>query len=455
MVWMRFSLGNPILLLGTIAIFTGATILLRAPAKPSGLTLWVFADLHARTYRSTIDKFERETGIAVNIELLSGRAMPVRLQSLFMSGATGSVLPDLVEVEIGWVGRFFRPPLSEIGFTPLDALLKSSGWDHRVVQQRFAPWSKQGVVFGVPHDVHPVTITYRKDLFDEAGVDLEAAATWSDFQDKCLEFKRYWSSRGYPQRHAIELPQSSSDWLITMLLQRGISLVDDRENIHFTDPRVAQTIAFYAQLVAGPRQIASESVGLQTGMWINDLLAGNLCAFMTPDWRISTPKQDAPHLAGRMRMMALPRFDPTDAPTSTAGGTMMGIPRYAARKEDAWKLLEFLYLSDAGLKARQQSSNILPPVIAQWDDPVYHREDPYFAGQKVDELYIHLARQTPARYVTPASSIAGTQLSFIVHRAVEHLKRYGPDRLEDMCRVWCEQADVDLRQRIEHGKLSQ
>ena len=132
----------------------------------------------------------------------------------------------------------------------------------------------------------------------------------------------------------------------------------------------------------------------------DDIVAGNLCAFLTPDWRIATPKKDAPAVSGLMRMMPLPRFAATDAPTSTAGGTMLGITRHSERKDDAWKLIEFLYFSDSGLQARQQTSNILPPVISQWDDPTYHREDPYFGGQKVDELYIQLARQTPARTPT-------------------------------------------------------
>ena len=47
---------------------------------------------------------------------------------------------------------------------------------------------------GLPRDVHPVTLTYRADLFAEAGVDLETPTpghdfvTWGDFHDRCLRF---------------------------------------------------------------------------------------------------------------------------------------------------------------------------------------------------------------------------------------------------------------------------
>jgi len=37
-----------------------------------------------------------------------------------------------------------------------------------------------------------------------------------------------------------------------MLMQRHINLLDDRNAIYLDDEKVAQTLEFYAQLVAGP-----------------------------------------------------------------------------------------------------------------------------------------------------------------------------------------------------------
>jgi len=70
----------------------------------------------------------------------------------------------------------------------------------------------------VPHDVHPVGITYREDLFREAGIDLSAARTWPELQQSCLQFERYWQRRGNKTRHAIELFAAKPDVLLMMLL---------------------------------------------------------------------------------------------------------------------------------------------------------------------------------------------------------------------------------------------
>ena len=147
----------------------------------------------------------------------------------------------------------------------------------------------------------------------------------------------------------MEFPTAKVDALLVLLLQRGINLVDDRNQIHLTDPKVADTLAFYARCVAGPESIASEAPG-GDGPLANDLNDGSLCALITADWRLTDIKHLVPGLAGKMRFMELPRFDPTNAPTAPYGGTMIGILRSSKHKEQAWKLIEQLYFSRESLE---------------------------------------------------------------------------------------------------------
>jgi arabinosaccharide transport system substrate-binding protein len=369
-----------------------------------------------------------------------------------MSGQSSRVLPDVVEVEITNVARFLRPPLDEIGFLPLNDYLKQDNWDKRILAPRLATWTKENVVFGLPHDVHPVALTYRADLFEQAGINLPDAKTWPQFQRMCLQFQNYWRSQGYPTRHAIELSRSASDDLTVMLLQRHVNVVDQNEKIHINDPIVAQTLAFYAQLIAGPNQVASDSAG-GSGVWTTDLIQGNLCSFFTPDWRASDARNFAPQLAGKLRMMPLPKFDPTDAPTSTWGGTMIAITRSSKHHDDAWKLIQFLYLSRTGLDARLKVTDILPPLTDWWTLPIFHRADPFYGGQKIDELYVNLAGELPVRYVTPVTPIAESALTVVIDRAINYLQNNGTQGLEAHCQSWLDFVAADLTRRIQHGRF--
>lgn len=450
---MNFHLGKPILVLIAIAALSGVVVAFRPEQRKADLTVWVFADSHFKSFQPLIPAFEKKHGVKVNLNLLNGRAMSVRLGQLFMADPYSEELPDLCEVEINMIGRFFRPPLEEVGFRPLDADLDRSGLRDRIVRKRFAPWSKDGVVFGVPHDVHPCTITYRDDLFAAAGVDLSEARTWEQFHEACIRFREYWRSQGYRYRHAIELSESSSDMLQVMLLQRGINPIDDRGQVQLDDPRAAETLARYARMVAGQGKVSAQVSGNQ-GAFTKDLVEGNLSAFITPDWRLTYIKRyGGAGIAGKMKMMPLPIFDPADAPTATHGGTCMTMPRACRNPELAWKLMEHLYFSETGLAGRRAESEILPPIRTTWSHPHYHQPDPFLGGQKGAELFIALADSIPPKYVDPASGIASLALNQVLIRATDYVRTRGEDGLEAHCRDLLVDASVDLRLRMEQMRF--
>src|SRR5688572_7745079 len=194
---MDFHLGKPIAVMLAVAAASGAAILLRPAPPEADVTFWVFADAHARTYRDLRPAYEARTGHTLRIDLVTNMALNMRLTSLAMSGDAGERPPDAVEIEIGSIGRYFGVPVEQVAFLPLNERLANSGfreiaspdapgrrgwnarlttdgavythdgarwvlnpartpdaWIDRIVRSRFAPWTKAGQIFGVPHDVH-------------------------------------------------------------------------------------------------------------------------------------------------------------------------------------------------------------------------------------------------------------------------------------------------------------
>jgi arabinosaccharide transport system substrate-binding protein len=441
------------------------------PPRPD-LEIWSFDENQVKVIRdpipdspdrfapSLLQQFQSQTGLSAAASLMGQMGEDVRLASAFMSGPSGGAAPDLCEIEIHSIGQFLRPPVDDIGLLPLNDFLQKSGWDKRITASRFAPWSKGDprtglqLIYGIPEDVHPVTITYRKDLFDEAGIDLSHAATWTDFQQKCLAFQTYWRTHGFRQRRAIALSTTSADDIAAMLLQRHVNLIDATGLLHFTDPKSLDSVIFYARLVAGPYAIGSDvSPGVR---WTDDFARGNVCAVLTPDWSADYIRQFTPQLAGKTRMMPMPRFDPDDAPTSTLGGTMVGICRSSPRPQDAWKLLEFLYLGPEAQHARIAAGNLVLPAIPEyWTDPAYHAPDPFFAdNQSIADLYVTLAHQIPERFMTPYTYQAELALAAVEHRAIELAsKNAGDDQMRQACAAWLAQAQNDIQHRIDFGKF--
>jgi arabinosaccharide transport system substrate-binding protein len=505
----------PLLVMISLSVASGLIIEFRGAPLKSDLSLWLYSEAHARGYREILPGFTAQTGRTVGLGLIPQQSLNTRMVSLFMTGRTEGELPDLVELEIADIGKYFRPPVNDVGLLPLNSYLSNSGfleipgtsapgheganarsrsdgkiytyragrwtvntersrpdaWIDRIVGSRLAPFSKQGIIFGVPHDVHPVTLSYRKDLWDEAGVDPEWAVapdgvkrrpTWPEFQEKCLKFQMFWKTHGVRNRHAMELFQSQPDMLVCLLLQRHINVIDENGDLHLTDARTVQTVAFYAQLVAGLRQVAVEAAG-GTGPWANDIIQGNICSFLTPDWRLTDLRRYAPDLAGKLRMMPLPRFESTDragrrcpemddAATSTWGGTMIGIARSSKHPDDAWKLIEFLDFSDVGLESRARNTNNLPPLRDYWDKPFFHQPDPFFGGQKTFEMYVDLADQIPPRFETWSSALGRYGLGYTLNQCTGYLRRGGSvEGLEEYAASQLARVERYVRRCIEHG----
>lgn len=176
--------------------------------------------------------------------------------------------------------------------------------------------------------------------------------------------------------------------------------------------------------------------------------------------------------------MPLPIFDPGDKPTGTWGGTMIGITKGCENPKEAWRLIEKLYFSKEGLESRRKVSDVLPPVISLWDDPVYHQPDPYFratmvnplfarleritgrrtslfTGQMANEMLINLARDIPIRYVTPATNLAQTALNNVLLKATDYIKDHGTDGLEPAIGGWLVEAEKDVRDRMQQMRFDE
>ena len=150
-------------------------------------------------------------GVSVDLQLVSGTALKQRLQAAFQADLD---VPDVCEIEITSAGSFFRGPLDGIGFIELNDRLKADGLDKRIVASRFAPYTSRGKIFGMPHDVHPVMLAYRRDLIEKAGIDVSKLRTWEDFAQAGEKATKT------GERYMFEMQANSTEQLELCLFQR-------------------------------------------------------------------------------------------------------------------------------------------------------------------------------------------------------------------------------------------
>lgn len=368
------------------------------------------------------------------MQIVALNAITKRLQAAFWSDVD---VPDMVELESGTAGSFFRGPVEHIGFADLTQRVHQSGlWD-KMVRARFAPYTNRGHIFGLPHDVHPVMIAYRRDIFEKEGVDVSAIKTWDDYiavaRKLVVPNKRY----------MLELNQSDTSQLLLCLLQRGGGLFNAKGECTFDNEVGLQTMLWYVPLVAGPKKIASDLGGAQ--ILTRAVEDGYFLGLMAPDWRSKVVENDIPRMRGKMALMPLPAVKAGGASTSTWGGTMLGITKASKRQDLAWELAQALYLNKQDLAGRFQETNILPAVRDAWKASAYSKPNPYYSNQPLGKLYAQLAPQVPARYSSAFIDTANIKMGEALVACVQRYNSSGDRGFESFCRAQLKESADEVR----------
>lgn len=434
-----FPFGKAALSIFFIAVLSGTWLLTHPVTKKTAtITFWTFAKPHYEAYREAIPSFEAaHPGVKVDLQLVSGTAVTSRLRAAFWSDLD---VPDLVEVEISSAGSFFRGPLQHVGFVDLtDRLHKSGLWDG-MVQARFAPYTTRGHTFGLPHDVHPVQLAYRRDILEAEGVDVSKIDTWDDF----IRIGRRLTVPG--KRYMMELSESDSSSLEVMLFQRGGGYFDPEGHCIFDNDVAVRTMLWYVPLVAGDHRIGNNLGGGQ--ILTKAVEDGYLLCLICPDWRSKSFEMDIPRVAGKMALMPLPAVTHGGRHTSTWGGTMMGITRRSKHQELAWQLALHLYLDKNDLAERFRATNILPCLREAWKQPAFHERRPYWSNQPLGDLYAALAPQVPAQYTSPVIERAKSKLGEALVACVQQYNAHGEEGFEPFVRAQLKARADEIRQML-------
>jgi arabinosaccharide transport system substrate-binding protein len=359
----------------------------------------------------------------VDIKLTDGAALVNRLLAAFIAGKGA---PDVTEVEISSIGRFFKGPIEEIGFVDLTDRFRREGYLDAIPAARFTPWMTRGHIFGCPEDLHPVILLYREDLFRRwdgqartwATIDLpREVKLWSDFERVGQEVMRDAAAHGEPARYPIGLHKNQWWNLWMLLLQRGGGMFDEQGRVIIDQPVAVETLQFVCDLFNRDR-IAWTIEDLPS-LWAA-MKDDKVMSVMAADWFVGFVKDNRPEQAGKWRAMPLPAFEPGGRRVSSHGGTTMAIPKQCPNQEMAWELIKFFYLNHDVVVERVPKTRVMPALKSAYRDPrLLSYEDPFLGKQRIAALFGSLKDDIPRIYQTPYWAEAQALLQQAVFNAVE------------------------------------
>lgn len=373
---MARGLRNPLpLLLALLACGGGA-------AGDAPLELWALGR-EGEVVESLLPGLEaRHPGLRVRVQQVPWSAAHEKLLTAYVGGA----MPDLFQVGNTWIPEFVALGALE----PLDSFIDASPLlDRGDYFEGILDTNRiDGRTWGVPWYVDTRVLFYRSDVLAAAGVP-DAPASWEAWT-AALERVRLHVG---PGRHAILLPLSEWEAPVLLALQRGAGLLrEGGRHGDFRSDAFREAFTFYVNLFRSglaPRGGAADVVNLY-----QDFARGYFAAWLGGPWHLGElARRLPPELAGAWATAPLPGPEPGRPGISLAGGSSLVVLRSSARKEQAFRVVE--WLSEPGRQLEFHAlTGDLPPRRSAWESGELAR-DPHVAAFRTQLEHVRALPKVP------------------------------------------------------------
>lgn len=394
-------------------------------AEKIKMSLWIFARWHEVDDVACIKDFERmHPNVEIQYVMMEEESMYNKLAAAFV---TGMGAPDLAAISNIGMGRFFKGKVEEVGLVDLTERVKKGGYWDKVPEGRWVQWMKGDRIFGVPHDLHPHFLIYRKDIFEQGGIDISQLRTWNDFVEVGKKTTKDLDGDGEIDQYMTHLSGIGGTeididiWKMLGQRTKGANYFDKDHNM-FIDSWVAiDTFKFYCDLF-NKYHIATAkapSIDMQLAALKNGLVVSQIM----PDWEYISVKESMPEMAGKWRVALVPRWI-TGSTTWTEEGTSYSITKQCKDIDMAWEFYKYAYLNPETRTRSIEKGylSILPCTKDSWKDPFFHEPDPFLGGQSILEMLLKSAPDIPAIYTTSYTPFVRHQMEIAIVDALEGSK---------------------------------
>lgn len=421
-----YSLGTKIIV--AIAVLSSIGTVLWPARRDDSLKIWTFTRHLAIVYEPILAGYNAKHAgdpdrLPVVLDVLQPDALVQRTLTGFWADTP---MADVVQVEIKWVGQFLTGPIEEVGFVDMTDIMREEGMLETINPASFAPWSSRGRIFGIPMGAPAVQLCYRKDIVDEAGIDMSQIETWDDFERVIRPLVADTDGDGYIDRYAINFWPTQTMLLELLMLQAdGGAFRRDQETgtdeLIVNAPQNAQVLARGISWCVGPDRIAVDSPELTPGG--NQMrLEGKIVCVMMPDWLAGVWKMDMQPLSGKVRVMPLPAWEPDGRRSSVWGGSMTAIPKSTPHFEQAWEVAKRLAYQPEAAEENFRAHLSIGGIRSLWTESFYHEPIEYFGGQHVGTTYIEAAKNMPLNNSSPYNQFAIQRIGQCALALMEYAK---------------------------------
>ncbi|WP_229847816.1 ABC transporter substrate-binding protein [Streptomyces melanogenes] len=361
------------------------------------ITVWSWQG-PAAELKALVPEFNKTyPDIQVTVEDIGNPAIWDKITAGMAAGGRG--LADVLHIGVdylpGYVERF---PGGLADLAPLGATTHKDA---------FAPglWgtvSPDGKrVNALPWEANSAGFYYRADLFERAGVDVEALQTW----DETIEAGKKLKAKTGAYLLGIDKPASQPDAanFFQMLLQlQGAFYFDLEGRITLDSPAAVRAMTLIKTM--NDAGLVSDLAGGWNAL-MSSLKRGTAAVLPWPTWFGGVIEEQVPAEAGKWKVRLPPAVRRGGPTAATVNSTHLAIAGSSKHRAAAWSFVEFALTRPASQVRIYRGKGIAPALMKAYDDAAFHQPSAFFSGQRKGETFL-AALKAPSPAVNYTSDYA-------------------------------------------------
>ena len=312
-------------------------------AKP--LVMWISSFQDQVYYEKMVEMYAKKSGKSFDLEIKAYgfREMPDKLGVAFR---TGQGIPDLVQLDETFFGVFLNGPSP---FLNLSERARKSGLSQSLHPRRLEVFTYKNELLGLPQSLSAMMMYYRKDLFEDFGIEPSDLSTWGELAEVGARLM---------DNHSQRLLALDGTLFDVLLRQKGSDLFD-RKGKFLPDQKVAlEVLTEFAEMSQAQIAVMPDRGSIFDPVFFSgDLENGEVLCVAGADWYgLDLFQQFAPAMQGAWGMMPLPTWRKKNGElgprTATFAGQGLMICKASKSQDEAWNFIEFV-MKDKGANAER------------------------------------------------------------------------------------------------------
>ncbi|WP_418275352.1 ABC transporter substrate-binding protein [Isoptericola jiangsuensis] len=296
--------------------------------------------------------------------------------------------PDLGQIEFDTLPNFrVQDGLVDIGACAGVAEAGDQFIDWTWEQVTFG---EEGSVYAIPQDTGPMAMFYRKDLFEQAGIDVPT--TWEQYAEAAAKIR----DEGAYITH---FPRTDVNWFAGLVWQAGgqwFANDGDAWSVELTSPASTQVADYWQGMIDDG--LVKDTAGF-SDEWNNELNTGELWTWVSAVWGSNSISSGAPDTSGLWAVAPMPQWEEGANAAGNWGGSSVAVFKGSEHPYEAAQFALWLNTSDEALTALNQGGGLYPATTAGLDLPALSEGLEFYGDQPVFDVFAEAAAATDPDFV--------------------------------------------------------